>query len=79
MWVGGDGIMAAVMVVLVLQWLRSADRAPEQLGWLEQARLATFTAHTGAPQASSDTGEFDDDDAARTSYNAWLASLNRER
>jgi putative copper resistance protein D len=79
MWVGGDGIMAAVMVVLVLQWLRSADRAPEQPGWLEQARLATFTAHTGAPQASSDTGEFDDDDAARTSYNAWLASLNRER
>lgn len=77
MWFGGDAIMAAVMIVLVLGWLRSADRAaPEESGWLEQARLATFEQHTGSTAAHS--GEaLDADDAARASYNDWLASLER--
>lgn len=76
MWVGGDGLMAAVMIVLVLSWLRRVDtEAADRSGWLEQARRATFATHTGAPDPSAET--FDDDDAARDSYNAWLADLNR--
>jgi cytochrome c oxidase assembly factor CtaG len=72
MWFGGDGIMAVVMVALVVNWLRVADRSPAPKGWLEQARGATFTAHTGA--SGSDV---DEDDAARDAYNEWLERLNR--
>ena len=72
MWFGGDAIMAVIMVVLVVGWLRTVDRAPAQKGWLEQARGAAFTAHTGA--AGSDV---DEDDTARAAYNAWLEKLNR--
>ena len=73
MWFGGDAIMAAVMIVLVVGWLRNVEHAPAQKGWLEQARGAAFSEHTGS---SSDV-EVDDDDAARTAYNNWLERLNR--
>ncbi|MDP9093646.1 MAG: cytochrome c oxidase assembly protein [Actinomycetota bacterium] len=78
MWFGGDGIMAAVMIVLVINWLRQAgDRAGDEPGWLEQARRATFAGNTGAEVANSTTETFDDDDDARASYNEWLAQLDR--
>jgi putative copper resistance protein D len=73
MWFGGDGIMAMIMIVLVVGWLRTVDRAPAQKGWLEQARDATFSAHTGAAEASG----LDEDDEARAAYNDWLARLER--
>ena len=78
MWFGGDAIMAAVMIVLVIGWLRRVE-ASEEKGWLEQARRATFSAHTGAATPESDAARFDDDDAARASYNEWLAQLDRQR
>jgi hypothetical protein len=60
------------MVALVVNWLRVVDRRPAQKGWLEQARGATFTEHTGA------SGEdVDEDDAAHAAYNKWLERLNR--
>jgi putative copper resistance protein D len=72
MWFGGDAIMAVVMVALVANWLRVVDRSPVTKGWLEQARGATFTEHTGV--AGSDV---DEDDAARDAYNEWLQRLDR--
>jgi len=72
MWFGGDAIMAVVMVALVVNWLRVVDRRPAPKGWLEQARGATFTEHTGASGA-----DVDEDDAARDAYNEWLQRLNR--
>ena len=76
MWFAGDGIMAAIMITLVIGWLRrvGTDRADES-GWLEQARRATFTEHTGSADTQAET--FDEDDATRKSYNAWLADLER--
>jgi hypothetical protein len=53
--------------------------ASDEKGWLEQARRATFSAHTGAATPESDAARFDDDDAARSSYNEWLAQLDRQR
>jgi cytochrome c oxidase assembly factor CtaG len=78
MWFGGDAIMAAIMVVLVIGWLRRVEASDEK-GWLEQARRATFSAHTGVATPESDAARFDDDDAARASYNEWLAQLDRQR
>jgi len=78
MWIGGDGIMAAVMIALVLSWLQRVDTTgADRKGWLEQARRATYASHTGAGEP--DEATFDDDDAARESYNAWLANLDKHR
>lgn len=74
MWFGGDAIMAAVMIGLVLRWLQAVDRAPAEKGWLEQARGTTFAAHTGSATAGTVD---DDDDAARQAYNDWLAKINQ--
>jgi putative copper resistance protein D len=74
MWFVGDAIMVAVMIGLVIGWLRrvDTDRA-DRKGWLEQARVANFTEHTAT---SSDVETFDEDEDARASYNAWLERLN---
>ena len=75
MWFGGDALMILVMIVLVFDWLRrvDTDRADKK-GWLEQARVATFTERTSG---RSDVDTYDEDDDARDSYNAWLASLDK--
>jgi cytochrome c oxidase assembly factor CtaG len=73
MWFGGDAIMAAIMVGLVVGWLRTVERAPAEKGWLEQARGATFAAHTGGGDEVVD----DEDESARSAYNDWLQRLNR--
>ena len=75
MWFGGDAIMVAIMIALALSWVRrvDTDRA-DRKGWLEQARVANFSANTAQ---DSDVDSFDDDDAARTSYNDWLAGLEK--
>lgn len=78
MWFAGDGIMAVVMIALVIGWLLRIEPSDEK-GWLEQARRATFSAHTGAATADAEAAAFDDDDAARGSYNDWLAQLDRHR
>jgi cytochrome c oxidase assembly factor CtaG len=77
MWFAGDAIMIVIMIALVVGWLRrvDTDRADKK-GWLEQARVATFTART---DGAGDVDTFDDDDAARASYNDWLAGLDKRR
>ena len=52
MWFGGDAIMAAIMVGLVVRLAAHVETAPAEQGWLEQARGATFEAHTGAAPAA---------------------------
>jgi cytochrome c oxidase assembly factor CtaG len=74
MWFGGDAIMAAIMVGLVVGWLRRVESRPPEHGWLEQARAATFVAHTGSDEAAGPAMD-DDTDAARAAYNEWLGKL----
>lgn len=70
MWAGGDGIMAAVMTLLVIGWLRTSGRSlRDRNSWLEQARATTLSDRTG------DGGDLDDDDARRDAYNKWLSQL----
>jgi putative copper resistance protein D len=77
MWFGGDAVMAAVMIVLVIGWLRRAESVPSA-GWLDQARRSAFAEHTSGAGEDSVPEDLDEDDAARASYNAWLASLDRK-
>jgi cytochrome c oxidase assembly factor CtaG len=77
MWVGGDGIMAAVMIALVIGWLRDAepDRRRARSGWLERARAASLEERLDDPERGP-TDDIDEDESALASYNAWLAKLN---
>ncbi|HEV7210471.1 MAG TPA: cytochrome c oxidase assembly protein [Blastococcus sp.] len=86
MWAGGDGIMIAVMLILALSWLRRSEMAGRMMarGWLEQARIATLTAHavrspggTSEPAAPATVRRvaLDEDDRALADYNAWLQGL----
>jgi putative copper resistance protein D len=79
MWFGGDAIMAAIMVALVVAWLRDAEtKSGDEPSWLEQARRAAFSEHVGE-QSSQAAGALDEDDAARGAYNEWLARLDKQR
>jgi putative copper resistance protein D len=92
MWVGGDGIMIVVMMVLALGWLRRSDLAQRRIagGWLEHARTATL-AGRAVPSADAPPGSagpasgrrrahgVDEDERALADYNAWLQGLARHR
>ena len=57
MWVGGDGLMALVMIALVVNWLRRPElRERDRGGWMEQARQSTFATHTGTTEPESARG-----------------------
>ena len=84
MWFGGDAIMAAIMVALVLSWLNDPARArADSSGWLERSRRAHFAERTAAPGDSAavlevtDDIDFDESDDRLAAYNRWLASINR--
>jgi len=71
MWVGGDALMFAMMMVVF--WMWSTDSRTETLsrGWLEAARRATV-----APGASAQDADIDDDDDQLAAYNEYLRRLN---
>jgi hypothetical protein len=91
MWIGGDAIMLAFIMVAVWMWSRD-DRAPLG-GWLEAARKAQFDELVagqatgdaavpagrgpagGAQRPHADSGGIDDDEHL-AAYNAYLARLN---
>jgi putative copper resistance protein D len=80
MWVGGDAIMAVIMVIVAVAWVRLPERRRrESRSWLEQARRDTFIAHTAAVSETQAIGDVDTDEQARAAYNAWLKRLDRTR
>jgi putative membrane protein len=68
MWIGGTGLMAAMMIVVGLAWLHGRSPAPAVPGWADRARAETFAAHTGSKDEV-------DSDEALDAYNAYLAKL----
>jgi putative copper resistance protein D len=78
MWVGGDGLMMVLMLIVVAQWSAAGSRA--RLGdWLESARrqsLATIGSGADHDTVGAST-DVDDDEEARAAYNRMLAELNR--
>jgi len=82
MWIGGDGLMFLMMVVVGAMWMM--DRSPEarRAGtFLESARQAAL-AGTGHEPGGADrerlraSGNVDEDDEALEAYNALLSRLN---
>lgn len=85
MWIGGDGLMFVMMIVVGAMWM--LDRAPQarRAGvFLESARQAAL-AGTGHEQPGGETardrlrtsGDVDEDSGALDAYNALLARMNR--
>ena len=91
MWVGGAGIMFALVMAVFFAWSRE-KRGDGGLGWLESARRSNFatlvSAHQeanaghGGPSAApagnraSDRDSVDDDEHL-AAYNAYLARINK--
>lgn len=88
MWVGGDGLMFVLMMLVFLMWSRDESSPVSARSWFERARgenLATLVAsHRPAATVavSGDPGTADvhatvDDDEHLAAYNAYLARLNQ--
>jgi cytochrome c oxidase assembly factor CtaG len=80
MWIGGDAIMFAVMMLVFLAWAR--DGQISSGSWLESARRSSFAGLTGTepdstagPQPQEDHGTIDDDEHL-AAYNDFLARIN---
>ena len=90
MWVGGAGIMFALMLTVFYAWTREV-RSDGGLGWLETARRSNFATLVNAHREVSASGEGPpsaapaggtesvDDDEHLAAYNAFLARLNKQR
>jgi len=71
MWVAGDAIMFALMMVVFWMWSTDSRASTRTRGWLEAARRATV-----APGAASARADIDDDDEQLAAYNEYLGRLN---
>lgn len=73
MWAGGDGLMMAIAVGLMISVITSPQRRARMTGsWLEGARRNAFADHTGeSVEGISDP----DGDEALAAYNRMLARL----
>src|SRR6266567_3034081 len=88
MWVGGAGIMFALVMAVFFAWSRE-KRSDGGLGWLESARRSNFatlvSSHHDAgagpagppPAGPARGGESVDDDEHLAAYNAFLARINK--
>jgi len=75
MWFGGDAIMAALMIILTVAWLRTSGQGErDRSSWLEQARRQSL-GERQAIDLTSNRDNVDDDDADRAAYNRWLSGL----
>jgi cytochrome c oxidase assembly factor CtaG len=72
MWVGGDAIMFALMMIVFWMWSTDSRASSRTHGWLEAARRATV-----APTSASPNADIDDDDEQLAAYNEYLTRLNR--
>jgi putative copper resistance protein D len=89
MWVGGAGLMFAVMMMVFFAWSRVA-RSDGGLGWLETARRVNFASVVGVHQeaaagrdgparaAAASGTESVDDEEHLAAYNAYLSRLNKQ-
>ena len=78
MWIGGDGIMFVLMMLVFLMWSRDERAAVSGPGLFERARQANLATLVASPQPrrAASAGGIDDDEHL-AAYNAYLARLNQ--
>jgi cytochrome c oxidase assembly factor CtaG len=76
MWVVGDGLMFAIVVLVVSQWMADTERQNDTGKWLEAARRSAL-ASQGVDDVDPDNeADIDNDDATLAAYNRMLSRLN---
>jgi putative copper resistance protein D len=76
MWVAGDALMFALMMVVFAMWSTDSRASMRNHGWLESARRSTVAPASRSPSQSAD---IDDDDEQLAAYNAFLNRLNEAK
>jgi putative copper resistance protein D len=81
MWAGGDGLMMALAMGLMVSVITSPARRTRLTGaWLDSARRATLAAHSERSGGTGDAAATDDldpdGDAALDAYNRALQRLS---
>jgi hypothetical protein len=76
MWVAGDALMFALMMVVFAMWSTDSRASSRTHGWLESARRTTVAM---APRPASPHADIDDDDEQLAAYNAFLNRLNEAK
>lgn len=77
MWIGGDAVMAALILILTIGLVRGRDASPILGTWIEGARAHTMHEHLAGRGVAAPAGRratVDDDDHL-AAYNAYLAAL----
>jgi putative copper resistance protein D len=88
MWVGGDGLMFVLMMLVFLMWSRDERTSGSARSWFERARSENLATLVGAQQATAvaagpvgnaqaETRGTIDDDEHLAAYNAYLARLHQ--
>lgn len=76
MWIGGDGLMTLLAVLVIAYWMRAGSGTADVGSWLDSARRSALsggnTDSAGKLDASDD---IDNDEEALQAYNAMLARL----
>jgi cytochrome c oxidase assembly factor CtaG len=73
MWIAGDALMFALMMIVFAMWSTDTRAASRTQGWLESARRSAVAL---APASASRHADIDDDDEQLAAYNAFLHRLN---
>jgi hypothetical protein len=84
MWIAGDAIMLAYIMLVVLMWSRDDRTVSATSGWLEAVRKSRFddlvaagSPAAGSPAAAEAVRGGIDDDEHLAAYNAYLGRLHR--
>jgi len=78
MWIGGDAIMLAFIMLVVFMWSRDDRASAISSGWLEAARKSRFdeVVAPASPEGVRPGRGGIDNDEHLAAYNAYLAKLN---
>jgi cytochrome c oxidase assembly factor CtaG len=77
MWVGGDGLMFLLMMVVFMMWATDTRSVSHTGGWLETARRATVAQVPIEPAGKASRTDIDEDEDQLAAYNAYLNRLNQ--
>src|SRR6266487_3506227 len=78
MWIAGDALMFALMMVVFAMWSTDTRSSARTHGWLESARQSAV-ARAPASASASQHADIDDDDEQLAAYNAYLSQLNKAK
>lgn len=74
MWLGGDGLMMLLMIIVAGRWVNSGDTARSFGPWLDGIRQRALLG-----ESASGSADVDAEQAALDAYNARLAQLHGRR